>query len=170
MISTRVKVALAVLVFVSFPLAATWAKPADSHEADSAAIKKLFADFNDAFNNHDAHAAAMLFTDDGDFITVAGAKTTGQAGIEQHLAPLFAGRLKTAHRDVSFRDIRFLRPDVATVDSDFEMSGLVGASGAAIPPGKGLYDWIVMKQNGRWLIAVWHESNLPVPPAPPAAR
>jgi uncharacterized protein (TIGR02246 family) len=168
MASTRVKAALAVLLFVSFPLAATWAKPADSHEADSAAITKLFTDFNDAFNNHDAHAAAMLFIDDADFITIQAATTHGSAEIEKHLAPLFAGRLKTAHRDVSLRGIRFLRPDTATVDSDFEMSGLVGPNGAAVPPAKGLYDWIVMKQNGRWLIAVWHESNLPAPPQPPA--
>lgn len=167
MASTRVRAALAVLFFVSFPLAAAWAKPAESHDADSAAIKKLFTDFNDAFNNHDAHAAAMLFTDDADFITIQGATTHGKSEIEHHLAPLFAERLKTAHRDVSLRDIRFLRPDTATVDSDYVMSGLAGPNGAPVPPAKGIYDWIVMKQNGRWLITVWHESNLPVPAQPP---
>lgn len=168
MASTRVRTALAVVFLVSFPLAAIWASPADSHEADSAAIKKLFTDFNDAFNSHDAHAAAGLFTDDADFITIQAATTHGKAGIEEHLAPLFAGRLKTVHREVSIRDIRFLRPDTATVDSDFVGSGLVGPDGTAVPPTKGLYDWIVMKQNGHWLIAVWHESNLPVPAQPPA--
>jgi len=142
--------------------------PADPLEADSAAIKTLFANFNDAFNNHDAHAAAMLFTDDANFINVQGATTRGRGEIEQHLAPLFSARLKTAHRDVSLRDIRFLRSDTATVDSDFEMSGLMGPDGAAVPPAKGLYDWIVMKQNGHWLIVVWHETNLPAPPPSPA--
>lgn len=170
MTCTRVRAAVAVLLFVALPLAVTRAKPADSQEADFATIKELFANFNDAFNNHDAHAAAMQFTDDADFITIQGAATTGKAEIEQHLAPLFAGRLKMAHRDVVLRGIRFLRPDVATVDSDYEMSGLMGPNGAAIPPAKGLYDWIVTKQNGRWLIAVWHESNLPVAPAPPTAK
>jgi uncharacterized protein (TIGR02246 family) len=168
MMSTRARAALAVLVFVSFPLVATLAKPADSHEADSAAIQKLFNDFNDAFNNHDARAATMLFTDDADVITTRGATTHGRAKIEQDMAPLFAGRLKTAHRDVSLRGIRFLRPDIATVDSDYVMSGLMGPNGEAVPPAKGLYDWIVMKQNGHWLIAVWHESNLPVSSPPPA--
>lgn len=168
MISARLKAALAILLFVSFPLAATWTKPADTNEADSAAIKKLFADFNDAFNNHDAHAAAMLFTDDADFIIVPGTTFTGKAAIEQHLAPLFAGRLKAVHRDVSLRGIRFLRPDTATVDSDFETTGVTGSNGATAPPVKGLYDWIVMNHNGRWLIAVWHESNLPAAAPPPA--
>ena len=166
----RVKALLALLVFVSLPLAAAWARPADSQEADDAAIKKLFADFNDAFNNHDAHAAAMQFTDDADFINVQAITTHGKSEIEQHLAPLFAARLKNAHRDVTLRGIRFLRPDMAAVDSDYVMSGLQDPSGAAIPPGKGLYDWIVLKQNGHWLIAVWHESNLPVGGAPAPAK
>ena len=166
--STPMRAALAVLFFALFPLAATWAKPADSQEVDSAAIKKLFTDFNDAFNSHDAHAATMLFAADGDLIDGRASKSQGRTGIEQHLLPLFAGRLKTAHRDIWLQDIRFLRPDTATVDGYFEMSGLVGPDGAAVPPTKGLYDWIVMKQGGRWLIAVWHESNLQAFPTPPS--
>ena len=166
----RVRTSLAVLALVSLPLGPALAKPAGSHEADSAAIKKLYNDFNDAFNNHDAKAAAALFTADGEFVTIAAAVSNGPKEIEDHLAPLFAGRLKTAHRDVTFRNIRFLSADLATVDSDFVMSGLMGPNGQPIPPGKGFYDWIVKKQNGKWLITVWHESNLPAPPpAAPAA-
>jgi uncharacterized protein (TIGR02246 family) len=167
-IMTRMRFVVTIVLLASLSLAVTWAKPADSHDADSAAIKKLFNDFNDAFNNHDAHAAAILFTDDADFINVQAVTTHGRAGVEEHLTPLFAGRLKTAHRDVTLRDIRFLRPDTATVDSDYETSGIVGANGVAAPPTKGLYDWIVAKQDGRWLIVVWHESNLPAPPPSPA--
>ena len=137
MTSTRVRAALAVLLFVSFPLVATLAEPADSHEADSAAIKKLFTDFNNAFNNHDAHAAAMLFTEDADFITIQGATIRGRAKIEQQMAPLFAGRLKTAHRDVSLRDIHFLRPDTATVDSDYRDERADGSGRRSSSSGKG---------------------------------
>jgi len=166
---TLARTALAVLLFVSLPLSMAWAKPKGSNEADSAAIKKLFADFNDAFNNHDAHAVAILFTDDADFITVGGAPFRGSAAIEQHLAPLFSGRAKTLHRDATLRDVHFLRPDTAVVASDTETSGLVGPNGA-VPPVKGLYDWIVMKQKGRWLIAVWHESNISTPTGQPSNR
>lgn len=168
MMSTRVKAALMVLLFVSLPLAAVWAGQADSREADSAAIKKLYTDFNDTLNKHDARAVALLFTDDGDFIDLGGGTSHGRAEIEGHLAPLLAGRLKTLHRDVTLRGIRFLRPDTATVNGEFQTSGLMGPNGAAVPPARGLYDWIVMKQNGRWMIVVWHESNLPA--AAPAAR
>jgi uncharacterized protein (TIGR02246 family) len=165
----RIRSAMAILLLVSLCPAMTWSKPAaNPQEADSAAVKKLFNDFNDAFNNHDAHAAAMLFTEDADYINIQAITTHGRAGVEEHLAPLFAGRLKTVHRDVSLRAIRFLRPDIATVDSDYESSGTMTPDGAAMPPAKGLYDWVVMKQDGHWLIAAWHESNLPAPPPPPA--
>jgi uncharacterized protein (TIGR02246 family) len=170
MTPTRVRAAAAVLLLVSFSLAATWAKPADSREADTAAINKLFNDFNDSFNNHNAHAVSMLFTDDADFTTIAGATTQGRAGIEQHLAPLYAGRLKTIHREVTVRAIRFLRPDTATVISDYVTTGLTGPNGTAAPAGKGVYDWIVTKQNGSWLITAWHEANLPPPPPPSPAQ
>lgn len=163
MASKCIRATVAVLLLASISLAASWAKPANPSEADSAAIKKLFDNFNNEFNNHDAHAIAMLFTENADFITVQGAKSQGRAAIEEHLAPLFAGRLKMIHRDVTSPDIRFLRSDTATIDSNYETSGLAGPNGAPVPPAKGLYDWIVVKQNGRWLIAVWHESNLPVP-------
>src|SRR5579862_4992689 len=117
----RMRAALAVLILVSLPPAAAWAKPADSHDADAGAIKQLVADFTTAFNSHDARAVSMTFTEDAEFINIQAATSTGRSGIEQHLAPLFTGRLKTAHRDVTLRGIRFLRPDLATVDIDYVM-------------------------------------------------
>ncbi|HET9405857.1 MAG TPA: SgcJ/EcaC family oxidoreductase, partial [Candidatus Sulfotelmatobacter sp.] len=122
--------------------------------------QKLFVDFNNALNNHDAHGAAMLFTEDGDFIGVKGKIIHGRADIEAQLAPLFDGILKNMHRDATLRGMRFLRPDVATVYSDYVTTGVVGANGAAAPATKGMYDWVVTKQDGRWLIAVWREANL----------
>ena len=177
MTSLRTKIALTVLVFVAIPLAATLARPAN--EADSAAINKLYADFNDSVNNHDAHAFAMLFTEDADLLQGAN-NTHGRDAIEQHLASLFSGRAKNLHRDVGdlshetltpATGIRFLRPDMAAVYGEYDQRGLMSEAGAPIPPSRGFYDWIVVKQKGRWLISVWHESNIPMPaPAASSAR
>ena len=62
MTSTRMRSAIALCLFVSLTLAVTWSKPADTREADSAAVKKLFNDFNDTFNNHDAHGVAARYS------------------------------------------------------------------------------------------------------------
>jgi uncharacterized protein (TIGR02246 family) len=161
MTSKRVSVGLAVLL-CTFALAAIRAKAADGSEADSAAVKKLYADFNEAYNKHDAHAAAILFTTDADFINSGGVVTPGRAKVEEHFVMLFAGaRLKTAHRDATLRGIHFLRPDVATLIGDEEMTGMKETNGATATPVKGFYDWVVMKQDGRWLIALWHEAPSP---------
>lgn len=159
MTSVRLKIALAVLALVSIPLAATLARPADN-ELDSPAIHKIYADFNDSLNNHDAHAVAMLFAEDADFLQGTN-HSNGREAIEHRLGPLFARRGMNLHREVTLQRIRFLRPDVAAVYGEYDQSGLMSQDGTAAPPSKGLYDWIVVKDNGRWLISVWHESDLP---------
>jgi uncharacterized protein (TIGR02246 family) len=161
------KLALAMVLVLAGMSLPIWASP---QNADSDAIKKVFDDFNTAFNNHDAHGCAVLFSMDATFINIPGAETHGSAAVEEHLAPLFSGRLKTSHRDVTMREIKFLKPDVATIDSDYVTTGVAGPNGAEGPAVKGLYDWIMMKQNGHWMIVVWHESNLPVAPTPPPAH
>jgi len=166
----RASIALSVLMLTTLLPMGLRVEAADASDVDKAAIQKLFVDFNNASNNHDAHGAAMLFTEDGDCIAVYGKIFHGRAAIEQQMAPLFNGVLKTTHRDVTLRGVRFLRPDIATVDSDYVTTGVVGANGVPAPATKGLYDWIVTKQDSHWLIAVWHESNLPAPPAAAATH
>lgn len=150
---------LAVLILTTLPLMASTVQETGGSDADKAAIQKLFTDFNNALNNHDAHRAAMLFTEDRDFIGVKGKIIHGRADIQAQMAPLFDGILKNMHRDATLRGMRFLRPDVAAVYSDYVTTGVAGANGVPAPT-KGLYDWVVTKQDGRWLIAVCREANL----------
>lgn len=151
---------LAVIMLTTSSLTVLRSQTADGSDADKAAIQKLFADFNNALNSHDAHATAMFFTEDGDFIGIRGKIVHGRADIQAQLAPLFDGVLKTMYRDATLRGVRFLRPDVAVLYSDYVTTGVAGANGAPGPATKGLYDWVVTKQDGRWLIAVWREANL----------
>jgi hypothetical protein len=48
---------------------------------------------------------------------------------------------------------------------DYVLSGTTGTNGEAVPVRKGLYDWIVTKQNGKWSINILHESELAPAPA-----
>jgi len=134
----------------------------------SPAIMKVINGFTDSFNHHDAHAVAMWFTQDADFINVGQMTSHGPKDIEAHFVPLFTGRLKNAHRTYTLRTIRFLSPTVASVTMNYELTDTLDASGKAVPPRKGLYDWVVTKQNGTWLINILHESESEPPPANPA--
>jgi uncharacterized protein (TIGR02246 family) len=158
----------AVLTF--FFLGATISLTADRAKAaddETPAIMKVVNGFTESFNQHDPHALAMWFTEDGDFINVGEMTSHGRKDIEAHFVPLFTatGRLRNAHRAYTLRGIRFLTPTVASVTLNYELDGTLDASGNVVPTRKGLYDWVVTKQNGAWLINILHESEL----APAAA-
>jgi uncharacterized protein (TIGR02246 family) len=80
----------------------------------------------------------------------------GRKGIEEGFAALYAGPLKTAQRKDAVKSIRFLTPEIAEVDNDWEVTGLKNPDGSDIPLRKGIHAWIMTKQNGHWLITIFH--------------
>jgi|SRR5579872_5121698 len=152
--------ALALLLFCP-ALPSQAQEQAQGSEADAKAIKQVFAEFYESFSRHDAHAAAMTFAEDADFTNMAGAHQHGRTEVEAHLAMLFAGALKDARRTDIVKSIRFLTPNLASVDADTVISGTKAADGSEAPPRKGLMVTTMTKQNGRWLISVFHEVEFP---------
>ena len=137
-------------------------------DADSAAIKQAFTDFYESFSHHDAHATAMTFAEDADFTNMRGVHRHGRMDIEEWFASLFKGNLRASNRTDTVRSIRFFTPQMATVDADTVITGTKATDGSDIPPRKGLMIVTMSKQNGRWLISVFHEAEFPAPP--PAAK
>jgi uncharacterized protein (TIGR02246 family) len=157
MISTRLKMALAVLLFFSVSAVLSHAQmPSD---ADSAAIKQCVAAWEDAWNRHDARATAMAYVEDGDFSSTTGVPSHGWKELEAHYNEIFTTFLKDAHRTDTVRSIRMLGPGIASVDIDWQMTGARTRDGKDAPNRKGLLTWIVSKQaNGHWMITIYHES------------
>jgi uncharacterized protein (TIGR02246 family) len=147
------------LALLAFPICNARAQAAGS-DADSAAIRQVVAQFLDAFNRHDAHGWAAEFMEDGDFTNVSGLSRHGQKEIEERFKGLFAGPLKDSHRTVNVRHIRMVKPDVAAVDADWELTGSKASDGSENPPRKGIFTWVMVKQNGQWRFADFHESEL----------
>ncbi|HVA94864.1 MAG TPA: SgcJ/EcaC family oxidoreductase [Candidatus Dormibacteraeota bacterium] len=158
MISIRTRVALGVLLFLSFSAVSSQARQAPGTDADSAAIKHFVAGFTTNWNNHDVHAVTMQYVEDGDFSNTMGVPSHGRKELEKHYAMIFGTFLKDAHRTDTVRSIRFLTPDIASVDIDWQMTGARTRAGAELPTRKGLLTWIVTKHDGKWLITIYHES------------
>jgi uncharacterized protein (TIGR02246 family) len=159
MISARLKITLAVLMFFSVSAALSWAQMASSNmDADSAAIKQCVAAWEDAWNRHDAHATATAYVEDGDFSSTTGVPSHGWKELEAHYNEIFTTFLKDAHRTDTVRSIRFLGPGIASVDIDWQMTGARTRDGKDAPNRKGLLTWIVTKNNGQWRITIYHES------------
>jgi uncharacterized protein (TIGR02246 family) len=130
-----------------------------STDSDSAAIRRVVDEFVAAFNRHDASGWAMPFTDDGDFTNVTGLTKRGRKEVEERFKVLFAGPLKNAHRTVTVRHIRFAKPDVAFADAEWALDGSLAADGSANPVRKGIFTWVMVKQDGSWKFADFHESE-----------
>lgn len=151
------------LVLLTMPCAVSAQTQPKVSEADSAAIKQMCADFSENFSRHDAHGVAMTFAEDADFTNMRGNHSHGRADIEKRFAALFHGILKDALLTDTVRSIRFFTPDLAAVDADTVITGTKAADGSEIPPRKGLMIVLANKQNSRWLIGTFHESEYPAP-------
>jgi len=133
-------------------------------ETDRPAIDAVVVRFMEAWNQHDAHALAALFAEDADFTNVMGMHVTGQKAVEAHHAPLFTGPVfKNSHLACKLRSVRFLKPDIAMVDVDWDMTGAATLDGVVRPPRKGLIDLAMARDGGQWRIAVMHNSDFTAP-------
>jgi uncharacterized protein (TIGR02246 family) len=155
MISGRLKAAFAILLLFTFCAAGSRAQMASNRDADSAAIKQCVATFADAWNSHDAHAVAMRYVEDGDFSSVKGEASHGRKELEDHYNTIFSTFLKNARTTDTLRSIRFLAPDIASVDIDWLVTDPAAPGGVLR---KGLLTWIVTKRSGQWMITIYHES------------
>jgi uncharacterized protein (TIGR02246 family) len=151
--------ACAVVLALSVSAGVSRAQMAGKMDADSAAIKQCVAAWEDAWNRHDAHATAMAYVEDGDFSSTTGVPSHGWKELEAHYNEIFTTFLKDAQRTDTVRSIRFLSPEIAVVDIDWQMTGARTRDGKDAPNRKGLLTWVVTKQHdGHWMITIYHES------------
>lgn len=120
-------------------------------------IRKTAAAFAEAFNRHDAHALAETFAKDADFSNVRGDGESGRDNIARFNEPIFERLFSEACFTYSIRRIRFLTPDIAVVDIDWEITGSRDTQGNSVPLRIGRIDWVMtMDEDRGWFITVMH--------------
>lgn len=156
---------IAALLFAGGPTM-TQQKTTGDRAKERMAIEQTVKHFMEAWNEHDAHAFAMTFTEDADFTNVAGMHANGRSNVETFHAGVFAAIFKNSHETGQVRSIRFLTPRLAAVDADWRMTGATVQDGHPQPNRKGLLNWVMAKQpSGSWLIEVMHNTELTNAPA-----
>jgi uncharacterized protein (TIGR02246 family) len=123
------------------------------------AIKQVVDTYTEAWNHYDSHVLAMLFTEDCDYVIVNGGNTHGREALETMFAKNFNGNLKNSTRTDSIRRMRFLTPDMVSLDDYW----VLNVPGADQPRREGYYTWILVRQGGRWLIALHHAAQFVMP-------
>lgn len=148
------------------------AGPAESKEKatgksnDQEAVRKVVETGVAAFNKRDRGAFAAVFHDNAEF-TIGGTAVRGPKGILLSHALLLGARgarsgatfAKAVVRPGEPR-IRFVHPDVATVQLRWTITGVVGTDGKDIGDQKGTALLVLTRENGTWAIADYHLVDL----------
>ena len=120
---------------------------------DESLIREVVRRWEAAWNAHDMAAMARLVTEDADFVNVWGLHWRGRAEIEREHAERHRGQFKDSVWTTRQVQVQFLRPDVA----------LVHVGWALQPPREGILSWVMLKEQGQWLIRAAQNTNLAPP-------
>jgi uncharacterized protein (TIGR02246 family) len=160
------KVLIAGLLGLTFLLtgAGSAAGPQTGSPEDEAALRKLQEEFAAAWNQHDPTAMAKFWADDGDWLGPDGYFVQGRAAVESYLSEAHTGDWATSKNAITVTRIRFLKPDVAAVNAEYNLTGARDWFDNPIPNQKIVATSILVKKDGKWLTSVYRAF---VPPPPP---
>ncbi|MDL2719015.1 MAG: SgcJ/EcaC family oxidoreductase [Acidobacteriota bacterium] len=136
--------------------------------AEEASIRKVIDAEEDAWNRGDAKKFAARFQEEGSFTDVFGAVSRGRAELEKRQVELFSSLFKGSRLALKVRRVRFLRPDVAIVDIDTEVSGF-----KKLPPTvyvdlekvlRTRLQQVMVKTGTDWMVAAFHNVDVKTPP------
>jgi uncharacterized protein (TIGR02246 family) len=133
-----------------------------SHE-----ISEILREQTEAWNRSDAVAWAKDFTDDCDFVNLRGGILHGRADLTASIAASFQAAMKGSQLSLTLRQLNLLTPDIALVDTDYDLSGITG-----VLPGVAVIDgvlntrlkYVAVRRHGHWhFIAGQNTVVLPSP-------
>jgi uncharacterized protein (TIGR02246 family) len=136
-------------------------------------LRKAVDDEEAAWNRADAKAFAAAFRDDATFADAFGSVARGRAEVDKRIADVLA-TWRGTRIALKVRKVRVLKPDVALVEADAELTGW-----KKLPPGFRAEDGetvrsrllqVFQKEAGLWRVAASYEvdvkTKLEVPPVP----
>jgi uncharacterized protein (TIGR02246 family) len=122
-------------------------------------VRNVLAEYAVAWNRHNVAAFGRLFTEDCDYVNVAGVHWKGVQEIVQRQGELFQGRLKTAVRTLTGVEVRFSTPDVALVHATWDVTGSSHPTGEAVSVLKEITTMTMVKTDGKWLITSFQNTE-----------
>jgi uncharacterized protein (TIGR02246 family) len=118
-------------------------------------IEALIAREDRAWNDGDAAAYSAAVTPDCVFTNLYGQQFVGRHGFEQQHARVFAGMFKGSRLDQTIDHLRWIRPDVAVVDTSAKVDIPAGDLGPPRTVRTRLLQVLVRDERG-WRIASYH--------------
>jgi uncharacterized protein (TIGR02246 family) len=119
-------------------------------EEDS--VRKVVTDFGDAWNKHDPEAILALFTEDADWVNVAGSWWHGLAEHRRGTTWVHEHVFRNAHGRVGPVVVRFPTQDTAVAIFTHDVESFVLPDGSRNPGGNHRLSFFLVKRGRNWLI------------------
>jgi uncharacterized protein (TIGR02246 family) len=129
-----------------------------NHSADEAALRALYQQLMNGWNQGSGDAFAAAFTEDGDLIGFDGTHFKGRQEIAPFHQELFDKWLKGSRLVGEVKDVRFLSPDVALMHA---VGGTVMRGKTdPVPERDSIQTLVAMRQDGEWRLAAFQNTRL----------
>jgi uncharacterized protein (TIGR02246 family) len=129
-----------------------------NHSADEAALRALYQQVMDGWNQGSGDAFAAVFTEDGDLVGFDGTHFKGREEIAPFHQQLFDKWLKGSRLVGQVKDVRFLSPDVALMHA---VGGTVMRGKTdPVPERDSIQTLVATRQDGEWRLAAFQNTRL----------
>lgn len=144
-----------------------------NEDADRAAISRIIANQDATWISGDAAGYSRDIAPDCVFTNIFGMVFTGREAFEAQHARIFAGIYRGTVLRQDIDRLRFIRPDVAIVNTSAHVTGRQDW-----PAGIQIRDntlstkllQVMAKDAGNWAIVGYHNVDVKTPPSPPSGR
>jgi uncharacterized protein (TIGR02246 family) len=136
------------------PVFLLFGQPLNAQTNDSVGVIKTIEVFRIALGKGDARSFADLFTQDADFTNVVDSSIRGRENIYMHHINVFTKRPATRKINVNSYRIRFLNPDIASVEIRWDNIHSTGPDGTTLPNRDGVWISVMTRENGQWYFKV----------------
>lgn len=129
---------------------------------NEAAIRKLYAQYTEAWNRHDPKAMAAFWTIDGDYMEPDGRHARGRDEVEKLFTAEHQSVFKDSTLSLTVETVWFITEDVAMADGTYDLSGVRDQEGKQVPLRRGHLTAILLREDGNWQVAAGR-AMIPVP-------
>ena len=125
---------------------------------DEAAVRALYQQLMDGWNQGSGEAFAAVFTEDGDLVGFDGTHLKGRQEIAPFHQQLFDKWLKGSRLVGQVKDVRLLHPDIALMHA---VGGTVmRGKSEPVPERDSIQTLVATHQDGEWRLAAFQNTRL----------
>jgi uncharacterized protein (TIGR02246 family) len=129
-----------------------------NYENDESVVRNILAEYTVSWNQHDTATVSRLFSENCDYVDLAGVHWKGVQEIVHRDAELFHNKLKTAVRRLTGAEVHFPTPDTALVHATWDVTA-GDPTRQSVPALNEITTMTMTKTNGKWLITDFQNTD-----------